>query len=113
MDELKPCPFCGGEAYYSFDGKYYWHVTCFDCGATVALPYTDYYYSEKMKASRDAVIKKWNKRVSNVKTGEWLSRGCGKWMCSECGTELVPPAIDYNYCPTCGAKMEYEYRNKT
>lgn len=32
MDELKPCPFCGGAAIYDTDGTNYW-VICLVCGA--------------------------------------------------------------------------------
>ena len=56
MAELKPCPFCGGEArpvlYHNFAGTYIRHyVRCQQCLAT-----TDKY--EK----RDIAIEAWNRR---------------------------------------------------
>ena len=58
MTELKPCPFCGGEA--TFGGsehvkpydKPYWYVVCFNCGASV------YGNEDKEKA-----VEAWNRRV--------------------------------------------------
>ena len=37
-EELKPCPFCGGEAvfqhYHTVDKAEFWYVQCPKCGAT-------------------------------------------------------------------------------
>lgn len=62
MDELKPCPFCGDEAYISFDGNN-WYVYCFNCGASISHPQIYDYSSEAMKKGRNKAIEKWNKRV--------------------------------------------------
>ena len=58
MTELRPCPFCGGEAHLQpFMG--YWTVGCTDCfGAVVG----------KIETKEEA-IKEWNKRPSPWHTG--------------------------------------------
>lgn len=42
------------------------------------------------------------------RTGRWVKEGQGgryKWMCSNCGTHH---RALYDYCPSCGCKMEVE-----
>lgn len=63
MTDLKPCPFCGGEAYYSYIGDGIWKVRCFYCGAEVVKRMYLKYDTDGMKKARDEVIEKWNKRM--------------------------------------------------
>lgn len=49
--ELKPCPFCGGEAELDSDDLCYW-VNCKKCGASVDTSYIE-----------EDVAKEWNKRA--------------------------------------------------
>ena len=63
MDELKPCPFCGGKAkLYVHDGV---RVLCTKCGAT-SMSLEDYYNGLDIKSNavRD-VIAAWNRRVND------------------------------------------------
>jgi len=64
--ELKPCPFCGGNAEYDIcDGKYVWYVyvKCVCCGARV-LGGTDISETpRKSKAAYHAYCK-WNLRIN-------------------------------------------------
>lgn len=62
--KLKPCPFCGGEAYSSY-GDACWYVMCFDCNAKLTQYMGFEYGAEPMKKYRKMVIDKWNKRVDN------------------------------------------------
>jgi len=58
MNELKPCPFCGGNALIQVvrdldTGGYYSHyIFCDDCGAEMSA-----------KHEHESVIEKWNKRA--------------------------------------------------
>lgn len=56
--ELKPCPFCGGDAEMQqgkHQGLRIFYVSCFGCGAR-----TDLEYAEEFAADL------WNERVSHV-----------------------------------------------
>lgn len=57
MEELKKCPFCGGEASCDMnillqDGSFEWSVECNDCGVMT------YGYKDPKKA-----MEVWNRRV--------------------------------------------------
>lgn len=66
--ELKPCPFCGGEAYYRRPQKekgtafVIVGVECKKCGA---YPYSTlcYEFLDENK-SKEAAAKQWNRRVT-------------------------------------------------
>ena len=57
MAELKPCPFCGGEAILDMDESWYWEwqVFCPHCEATQG-----HFINEQ--AAREA----WNRRVGDT-----------------------------------------------
>lgn len=71
MDKLKPCPFCGGEAYYrkpehlkgtAFDIM---RIECRKCGAT---PYAVETYEFDTEADKkEAIARFWNRRADNGK----------------------------------------------
>ena len=108
MSELKPCPFCGGEAevHHSVTCGYdsYW-VECKDfqnCRGRVS-PVTDV---------ESIAIAAWNTRhVETCKLNELdaltqtlsMVNGCAWSECSECGC-LTPD--DSAYCINCGRKVE-------
>ena len=108
MDNLKTCPFCGGEAYYSYnDGS--WYVACFDCGSKEFESMAFGYPPSNMKERRDEAIKRWNRRVFEPKTAVWKQAGTKTIECSRCsfGITFAEKSL-YKYCPYCGSKMEYE-----
>ena len=51
MEELKPCPFCGGEATIRGGRKCYW-VRCTNCGCETTV-----------RDSQEEVIEIWNRRA--------------------------------------------------
>ena len=61
MREVKPCPFCGGEAtiYYDIDDPAGYNVTCMRC--RMETPHFD--YSEK-------AVDFWNKRTDEAEEPE-------------------------------------------
>ena len=119
-DELKPCPFCGGEAkafYCEESGTF--DVQCQQCGA---IPFIGSRTSER-KTMAD-VIAAWNARAAvtdgqfamAVHNGEAWQRvrtclkvpgkmhyGERRPKGSECGYGLGDSR--WAYCPSCGAKV--------
>ena len=90
-DELKPCPFCGGEAEITK-----WHEGYFaeckkqHCGGTIGAYKTE-----------EEAIEAWNKRSERTCKVTPSKNLQGIVVC-ECG-EPFPEY--YDYCPYCGAKV--------
>ena len=69
MDELKPCPFCGGEVtiesvytHHGMDGSYKnWHIYCTRCGIGYEKA-ADPFYGRKY-LNKEQVIEEWNWRA--------------------------------------------------
>lgn len=122
-DELKPCPFCGGEAML-FDAVGEMWACCKTCLASSRM------HSDPIKAAAA-----WNARAAvtdeqfamAVHDGDaWQKvRTCHMSMCDEddddlpayyrsykcdaCGkTHARYKGDDYDYCPNCGAKVTNE-----
>lgn len=107
MEELKPCPFCGGEA-MEFTGEdaapHRWTVECAVCGAHVGSD------------TRHKARAKWNRRAERTCRVECYPPGYEDNLhyevCSECGTILTASrpgdrhAARASYCPHCGARVE-------
>lgn len=116
-DELKPCPFCGGENVTNeFDDPFY-SVICGICGASSAF------------SDEEGAVRLWNARAAvadeqfslAIHDGRaWQAvRECrmspargGGWYCSECSVWVAPGpmanATEHlapRYCPNCGAKV--------
>lgn len=96
MYDLKPCPFCGGEAILeTVDGNSpeECYIYCPECDFESGV------YSEPK-----FIIEKWNRRADVVhgRKIEDGDIGCF-WLCSLCN-ECLPYGA--KYCPNCGAKMD-------
>lgn len=100
-EELKPCPFCGGEAEINYGMtygfSYLYEPRCSSCGCMLDT------YSTEGEA-----IEAWNRRVDPIKQGRWINGDC-----SECEFPIPTDGrIDYiaeadvHYCYNCGAKMD-------
>lgn len=60
MNDLKPCPFCGGEAdcnnvAFEKGNKKMWAVECIECGVV-----SNFFYTE------EKAIEAWNRRAENA-----------------------------------------------
>ena len=114
MSDLKPCPFCGGEAQTTLrnigdSGEDFWSVECFDpeCGCDFCLYHTE---AEAIEA--------WNTRAE--RTCHDANTRFNAWTCSECKCTQLLMFDDYgeptlsvdgvasvpNYCPNCGRAVE-------
>ena len=116
MEELKPCPFCGGKALLSHDhaGIEASYVRCEKCGLESIR-----FLKSFECASDDRAVEFWNRRadadcicymdaadVAPVRHGRWLPQvvlGQKAWDCSECKTLGSP---HWKWCPVCGAMMD-------
>lgn len=99
--ELKPCPFCGGDA-KEFTGEdaapHRWTVECDSCGAHVG---SDTRYKARAK---------WNRRTRRTCRYVRDHMGvAGNWFCkcSECGAEFDERVVDrhFDFCPNCGSMV--------
>lgn len=97
MNELKPCPFCGGEAEIltaeSMHGGYLFGIMCNDCRSR-----GDVFDTEA------EAIAAWNTRAE--RTCRMHRNEFGVWCCGSCGEELDSWNDGWapDYCPNCGAK---------
>lgn len=112
--ELKPCPFCGGEAKLrespnsrSEEGMSFYEVRCKKCGVHVTGKSFNFWtveYDHENPQDQLSAAKRWNKRVCKED-----KRKVGKWI-REFRTEADFIIGQYSYkCPFCG---EYSYSNK-
>ena len=105
MEELKPCPFCGGEAILLEDwkdGNFIVGCANNDCIARLSgIPSFD---------NAEQAVKAWNTRAErtckkrNHDTDNYYMRCCS---CSLCNSGWFEDIYDkpFSYCPHCGAKV--------
>lgn len=128
MSELKPCPFCGGEA-AMWEGRYSedsfadkpWVVRCKSCDARMAImpEYGDGNYwwihgDEGVFHMRDVITESWNTRAERtckqIYPNDSDFRKNPVARCSEC----MRPLVKYesgelaNFCHFCGARVVSE-----
>lgn len=97
MSDLKPCPFCGGEAKVerslrSFTPELwetYDYAKCKKCGARVE------------GADEAEAIEAWNARYERTCEVTYGEHGCP--YCGECGFVLYSTS---GYCPNCGTRIK-------
>lgn len=114
MSELKPCPFCGGEAeaVHEIDG--FWTVECVKCGALVdGIEAWNTRAGCKDCAALNRAAGLWAKADKRVRELERTCKNMAtvqrKFACSECGDVWGKPSVDeFKFCPTCGAKVVEE-----
>lgn len=72
MDELKPCPLCGGEAFiydHEISADWYgkWDISCHLCNLTLTtdylLPQAEPKKEDGKEYARQTAIKRWERRT--------------------------------------------------
>ena len=102
-NDLRPCPFCGGEARLKeYKPTVSGVAICTECGARSPICRGDHTGGWEMHAA-DA----WNRRAE--RTCRVVSaKECGGVGyapgCSECGWQMAG-SMWHNYCPNCGARV--------
>lgn len=95
MNELKPCPFCGGEVSIievterkeGFTEEAF--IQCEECGFSIHHKWL----------SVETLIEYWNKRAERTCK---IVKDMFDWKCGECGKVITEQV---NYCPECGARV--------
>ena len=95
MTELKPCPFCCGEAEHYEDGYMQHYVVCTRRGC-----YARSFGFESESEAAEA----WNTRAERT-CKNLKQRGYNYMECSACGETSYQGDRQFNYCPNCGAKV--------
>ena len=110
MTDLKPCPFCGGEA-DEYEGDYGNGIYCMMCGAMVGEPiHLEYRTTERVSIGEAAAA--WNTRHVETCKRVDVSGYSFRFECSVCGYVAIVHNCDIrldelpNYCPNCGRKVE-------
>lgn len=105
-DELKVCPFCGGDARIhskvlaeGFDSGY-WAV-CDECGKGDTLPHES---EEEAAAAWNARAERTCRNTDTVPDDGSVFYPSPHFRCSECGASYALTGYAY-YCPNCGAKV--------
>lgn len=103
IEELKACPFCGGEAKMTIYKSLYM-VECTTCGATIGRSINLNDDPDTLN-TRDEVMEAWNLRDVESKP----ERTCRPVIedetkvCSNCGYDI--DGYGWRYCPNCGARI--------
>lgn len=101
-EQLRPCPFCGGEA-----NIYQMHF----CGTTYTCECSDCGIETKPMDTEAEAIEAWNRRAEPERKSMVWKPAKGrpayeKGICN-CGYVLSVLQRDFVYCPECGAKLEW------
>ena len=113
MTDLKPCPFCGGEAKMQKSKRWPDDADAAVDGYTAVCQNLDCILggNDEWWADTEAeAIAAWNTRAERTCHIEHMPKNenlrCRSWLqCSECGEEITNYPQDWNYCPNCGAKV--------
>ena len=87
---------CGGEAEFALSFDYEYYVMCHKCGTR-----SDYFLKEV------EAIEAWNKAMGERTVKATRKPEAFFYRC-ECGYGLCCEKNDINYCPQCGARLEWE-----
>lgn len=119
MENLKPCPFCGGEVTMAYSGSSDWDVTC-----RGSCPVTTHFWVSAKKhgygeGENAEAVKRWNTRVPEgriteeqiKKAADLLranqdARKCLTWMWNNADTDAVQKAFFRDFIVHAEAAIE-------
>lgn len=106
--ELKPCPFCGGEAEMISEYFYSMGTNASQVRCKVCHSWGSPSKARGVEKQVAAAAKAWNTRYERTCHNVAQDRTCGEFTCSNCGHEDGP--FEYapepgEYCKECGAKV--------
>ncbi len=98
VEQLKPCPFCGGEAIVTEHNGGFAAIGC-SCGKCRIHPHAFGFPSVEYAAEA------WNRRAERT-CRNLNPPSCRDFECSECGeSSEFAPGFMPSYCPHCGARV--------
>ncbi len=108
-EQLKPCPFCGGEPELEGRSEVYYDNKRYICSQCHAGSW----YSKKESEARKYWNNAWNEDEADWKPVKSIF-GFNLFKCSRCGHEIRlaeskdnPLTEQYSFCPYCGVHMKY------
>lgn len=94
INELKPCPFCGGGTHYYAPAPIDHHIQCEKCFAETGG-----------FSSKEEAIQAWNTRTERTCHIKW-DKELFCFVCDSCDyISMMAPDSRPTYCPNCGAKV--------
>lgn len=109
MSELKPCPFCGGEAQHIIGSSYEYGsrahaVECCKCSLVGGVRGTEAEAIEawNTRSERTAKVEIYTDTVYGEARNVVLCGECGSFLSWEIEWEDLAPS----YCPNCGARVK-------
>lgn len=112
--KLKPCPFCGGEAFVHMLGNEIakgYYIACDECGAKTIVFGYEAEAIEEWNRRAERTVKVIHKQETHIVTPPKSTTTAYEtvvnlWTeCGNCGA--MGMYHGWNYCPSCGAKLDW------
>ena len=116
MSDLKPCPFCGSEVNFwtrkapEVEEYQALIIDCKVCPANMEewVYKYDKNFTDNFEKKKAEMFKAWNRRIERTAKVLNITHVRGyppEGECSNCGFDVVD---DGEYCPGCGARLEWK-----
>ena len=113
-EKLGRCPFCGGEVNFwtreatKEEAYQALIIECKDCPANMEewVYKYDKNFAENFEKQKVEMFEAWNRRIE--RTAKATRKPEAFFYRCECGYGLCCEKNDMNFCPNCGARLEWE-----